>query len=168
MSTRCQVQVIEDCEGRKSKVTLYHHTDGNPEYIIPKIYEAYCYEGQDRYARDREDFDFIKSRAGKIASLLCWSDPGVFEPEDHHTLHGDTDYFYRLFCRNSSQDRKPSWEIEIFKRDWHDEFDENWSHDQILKYFNARTERILAGITIDDFTLIQKRQSIVDLVLISD
>ena len=165
MSTRCQVQVIEDCDGQDFKVSLYHHTDGYPEYIIPKIYEAYCYENFDRYGLNRDYWDFTKTRAGKVASLLCWSDPTVFEPEDHHMLHGDIDYYYRLFCLNSSQDKRPLWEVEIFKRVWLDDFDENWSQDQIIEYFNMRTKRILTGITIEDFSLIQKRRSIEDLVL---
>lgn len=160
MSTRCQVQVIEYDGNQNFKITLYHHTDGYPEYMIPKMFEAYSYRDQNRYSQDNEHWNFLRSRAGKIASLLCWSDPGVFEPEDHHTLHVDIDYFYRLYSRYLPRDKKALWEIEIFKRIWHDGFDENWSPDQMLKYLNTIIEHMQSGITIEDFSLIQKRQSI--------
>ena len=90
MSTRCQVQVIEENLHWNEKVTLYHHTDGYPEYIVPKIYEAYCYKDGSQYPHFNEE---RKGRAGKVASLLCWADPMVFEPEEGHELHGDIEYF---------------------------------------------------------------------------
>ena len=39
MSTRCQVKVGD---GEES-VTLYHHTDGYPEYMVPTIWKAFNY-----------------------------------------------------------------------------------------------------------------------------
>jgi hypothetical protein len=161
MSTRCQVQVIEiNGSQNSSKITLYHHTDGYPEYMIPKIFEAYCYEDS-----DHGNEGWIKGRAGKVAGLLCWADPGVFEPEDHHRLHSDIDYYYRLFCNYSNDIKNVIWEIEIYKRDWGvDELDINLPHDQLLDKLYKRTERLFSGIKNDDFKLIQERQSIVDLV----
>ena len=161
MSTRCQVQVIEiNGSQNSSKITLYHHTDGYPEYMIPKIFEAYCYEDNDHKNRE-----WIKGRAEKVASLLCWADPGVFEPEDHHTMRFDISYYYRLFCNYSDDDKHVIWEIEIYERDWGvDEFIKNLNRDQFLEYFKKIREHLLSGITINDFKLIQNRLSIVDLV----
>jgi hypothetical protein len=162
MSTRCQIQVFE-YDGRENPLnTLYHHLDGYPEYMIPKIFEAYSYGDQD--PKNYREYNFLKSRAGKIAGLLCWADPGCFEPEDRHNFHSDIDYYYRLYFREFPKDeQKPLWEIEIFKRTWND-FDHSWSIDQIKKYFNSRTEKMLTGLTIEDFSLIQKRVPIEELV----
>ena len=162
MSTKCQVQVFEYDDSENPLNTLYHHSDGYPEYIIPKIFEAYSYGDQD--PKDYGNYNFLKCGAGEIASLLCWTDPGCFEPEDHHNFHGDIDYYYRLYFRKFYTDeQKPLWEIEIFKGRW-DVFDYSWSFDQIKKYFNSRTERMLTGLTINDFSSIQERMPIEELV----
>lgn len=161
MSTKCQVQVFE-YDGSENPInTLYHHFDGYPAYMIPKIFEAYSYGDQD--PKNYKEYNFLKSRAGKIASLLCWADPGCFEPENQHVLYGDIHYYYRLYFRELPQNQKPIWEIEIFKRTW-DNFDHSWSIDQIKKYLNLRTEKMLTGLTIEDFSLIQKRVPIEELV----
>ena len=112
MSTRCQVKVIQEGMGNdwNEEITLYHHTDGYPENMIPVISKAFNFK--DKYAND-----WIKGRAGKVASLLCWADPGVFEPEKGHKLHLDIEYYYKLYCVNhkhGSAGDIPTWEIEIF------------------------------------------------------
>ena len=109
MSTRCQVQVNEryvdhhNKEQISSSVTLYHHTNGYPSYMIPKLKEAFKATGGDWKA----------GRAGKSASFMCFVDPGVFEPEEGHALHGDIEYYYRVFCHNGRGD-KAFWEVEIY------------------------------------------------------
>lgn len=106
MSTRCQVKVIG--EGiNPDELTLYHHTDGYPEYMIPLLTKAHGYEHPDGY-----DMSWTKERAGKVASLLCWADPAVFEPESSHELHGDIEFYYKLYCGKSEE-----WEIEILDPD---------------------------------------------------
>jgi hypothetical protein len=105
MSTRCQVQVIQEQSHWGEKVTLYHHSDGYPEYIIPKIYEAYMYEGASAWG---------KGRAGKVASFLCWSDPGAFEPEEGHQLHDDIEYYYQVYCNEKEFGANAQWEVEIY------------------------------------------------------
>jgi hypothetical protein len=107
MSTRCQVQVIQDGLEWEEKVTLYHHTDGYPENMIPLIHEAFTkasgWEG---------------GRAGKAASYLCAADPGTMEPEAGHELHGDIEYLYHVYCTNSkngSLAESARWEVEIYK-----------------------------------------------------
>lgn len=117
MSTRCQVQVVQEGCGWEEKVTLYHHTDGYPEYMIPIINKAYNYTEQYSWDNEPSFCGWQKGRAGKVASLLCWSDPMVFEPEEGHDLHGDIEYFYRLYCVNDkggSMATKARWEVEIF------------------------------------------------------
>ena len=112
MSTRCQVKVIQEGMGNdwKEEVTLYHHYDGYPENMIPVINKAFNF-------KDKYDNDWIKGRAGKVASLLCWADPGIFEPESGHELHPDIEYYYKLYCVNpkgGTVNDKPVWEVEIF------------------------------------------------------
>ena len=106
MSTRCQVKVIG--EGiYPDELTLYHHTDGYPEYMIPLLAKAYGYVDPSGY-----DNDWVKGRAGKVAGLLCWADPAVFEPESSHELHGDIEFYYKLFCGKSE-----GWEVEVLNPD---------------------------------------------------
>ena len=111
MSTRCQVKVIQEGLDWGESVTLYHHTDGYPEHMIPTINRAFNY--QSKYGND----EWKKGRAGKVASLLCWAEPGVFEPETSHELHPDIEYYYKLYCVSHKQGAvgdKPTWEVEIF------------------------------------------------------
>lgn len=106
MSTRCQVQVIEGPEAR-NKVTLYHHYDGYPSKMLPLIHKAYELSGGEWEA----------GRAGKMASFLCASDPGQFEPEAGHDLHSaDIAYFYTV---KPSTDEKhvgvnPKWIVTVY------------------------------------------------------
>ncbi len=103
MSTRCQVKV----QDARDAVTLYHHTDGYPEYMIPKMVEAWQFGESD--ASDR---DFKKGSAGRVASFLCAVDPGVFEPEEGHELHGDIEYYYVLHVTS----RGPlAWTVDIYQ-----------------------------------------------------
>lgn len=108
MSTRCQVRIRETglAWSGKEERTLYHHTDGYPEFILPLIEEAYQKYGQ----------DWRGGRAGKVASFLCAVDPGVFEPEEAHHLHGDIKYYYLLDVINEIKGciaEKPKWNITI-------------------------------------------------------
>ena len=109
MSTRCQVQVIQKGLGWDQKITLYHHTDGYPESIIPLIRFAF---------KEAKQHSWRAGRAGQVASYLCWSDPGVFEPEDSHELHMDIEYFYQLEVENKnggSIEETPNWKIKIYE-----------------------------------------------------
>ena len=98
MSTRCQVQVIESQEGEEYKITLYHHTNGEPSYMIPIIKKAYEMSGK----------QWESERAGKAASFLCAAEPGVFEPEEGHHLRYDIEYYYRIHLESI-------WQVEIFE-----------------------------------------------------
>jgi hypothetical protein len=116
MSTRCQVKVIQEGMDWQEEITLYHHCDGYPEHMIPTIAKAFNYKAPRFTKRDYDSWE--KGRAGKVASFLCWSDPGQFEPEVGHELHGDIEYYYKIYCvnhQNGSVADKPSWEIEIYK-----------------------------------------------------
>ncbi len=139
MSTRCQLQVIQQ-EPYITKVTLYHHHAGNPEYMIPSIYKAYTWVNESDI-----NGNWIKGRAGKVASLLCWADPGEFEPEEGHNLHGDIEFYYRLYCDYSYREKRAIWKIDIYYRqEWSDEIDHQ--------------------TTLADFKLIKSQQNIEDLV----
>lgn len=107
MSTRCQVQVVEIGMGWDERVTLYHHTDGYPTYMLPMISKA----------RNLAGNSWESGRAGKVASFLCAADPGVFEPEEGHQPHGDIEWFYRIVLENKtggSAAEKPRWFVEVY------------------------------------------------------
>jgi len=110
MSTRCQVKVVQEGLDWGQEITLYHHTNGYPENMIPTIARAFGYKGK------YEHEEWIKGRAGKVASLLCWANPGVFEPEDGHKLHFDIDYYYIVHCDNQGSIREmPIWIIDVYE-----------------------------------------------------
>jgi hypothetical protein len=126
VSTRCQVVVIQEGLGWKEKVTLYHHSDGYPENIVPLINKALQGHIKDKDARLAEwklsnhnegNPDWQMGRAGKVAGRLCWADADQFEPEDSHALHGDIEYYYKLYVVNGKNEGSfgadHTWELEI-------------------------------------------------------
>jgi hypothetical protein len=109
MSTRCQVQIIEKFQEKHNMITLYHHSDGYPEYMVPVIYKAYICEDHGKNE---------KTRAGKVARLLCYADPMGFVLEQGNDLRGDIEYLYQLYCHFDHAENREIWEIDIFKKDW--------------------------------------------------
>lgn len=102
MSTRCQVRVMNaDGKDTGEDVTLYHHTDGYPEYMLPKMAEAW-----EEFSTDER---WMLGRPGKVASFLCAVDPRAFEPEAGHELHGDIEYYYKLYAEEEG------WGVEVFE-----------------------------------------------------
>ncbi len=130
MSTRCQVKVIQIGLDWEEEVTLYHHSDGYPEWMVPVI--AAALKGHiERHDEETLKWSLTKDdlgkprwqagRAGKAASMLCWADPEQFEPEQGHKLHGDIEYYYKLYVVNKkggSVDDYPDWELEVFTVEW--------------------------------------------------
>lgn len=107
MSTRCNVHVIQEGVSWEEIVQLYHHCDGYPTNMLPLFVAAFEKSGKGWKA----------GRAGKAASYLCVADPGEFEPESHLGLHGDIEFFYKLFVSNSkngSMAEKPEWFVQVF------------------------------------------------------
>ncbi len=127
MSTRAQIQVVQEGLDWGGSVLLYHHCDGYPSNIIPLIKKAFAYKRKP-YCKDDKGITWERGRVGKVASLLCWADPVQFEPEEGHELHGDIEYYYRLYAVNSNGGcltELPTWEVEIFtshgmKKFWDD------------------------------------------------
>lgn len=110
MSTRCQLQVVQVGIEWDEKITLYHHYDGYPENIVKLVEDTYKIWGSSWKA----------GRAGKVASFLCWKDPGQFEPEEGHELHNDIEFYYRLRVvnlRGGSMNEKPNWELDVFSEE---------------------------------------------------
>lgn len=123
MSTRCQVRVKNE-EG--DKLTLYHHTDGYPSYMIPKIQEAWKKYGQ----------GWEGARVYKVASMLCAVDPAVFEPLSYHTLHADIEYFYEIDCTGESHTgTKPVWTITAYTADFAFDKDSKKTEEERLHKF---------------------------------
>jgi len=107
MSTRCQIQVVEDDD---LKITLYRHCDGYPSSIVPYIQDTFKEHGAHWEA----------GRAGKVASFLCEQNPGGTEPEEGHALHGDIEFYYRVHLNSPDGQHvssKPTWDLEIFDGD---------------------------------------------------
>jgi len=150
MSTRCQVQIIEKIQDTTNIITLYHHSDGYPENMIPIIYRAYIYKGSDKDE---------KSRAGKVARLLCCADPNGFELEQGNDLRGDIEYLYQLYCHYDLTEKRAIWEIDIFKRDW-----DLSSRDRVFQLIKNGDEEGLRNYFDDEnniiTTLIEQRQKI--------
>ena len=150
MSTRCQVQIIEKFRDSINVITLYHHSDGYPEYMVPVIYKAYNYEGS---------FKEEKAKAGIVASLLCWADPMGFELEQGNDLHGDIKYLYQLYCRFDHSENRAIWEIDIFMKDW-----DPSSRDRIFQLIKNGDEEGMGDYFNDEnnilTTLIEQRQKI--------
>lgn len=129
MSTRCQVRVIQEEQGWDASITLYHHSDGYPEHIIPDIVEAYAKFGEHRGA----------GRAGHVAAFLCAVDPTSFEPEEGHELHGDIEYYYTLWVGRGQ------WEVEI--RQPNNSFDES----SVMKNLKIVQKRTLLGLLAEKY-----------------
>ena len=108
MSTRCQVQIIEKSQETHNMITLYHHSDGYPEYMVPVIYKAYIYEDHDKDE---------KTRAEKVARLIFYADPMGFVLEKGNALRGDIEYLYQLYCHFDHAENREIWEIDILKKD---------------------------------------------------
>lgn len=105
MSTRCQVQVV-DQDGRK--LTLYHHCDGYPSNMLKLFAKAW----------EKCRGSYASARAGHIACYLCSVDPDGFEPEDSHDLHGDIRYYYRIRPvegRGPGSQPAKTWLVQTFR-----------------------------------------------------
>jgi len=120
MSTRCQVKVTQEGLGDwKDEITLYHHCDGYPTNMIPLFKEAWdiATKQNQRWSKDATGPGWEAGRAGKVASFLCAADPGQFEPEAGHALHGDIEWYYILSAVNEnsgSVSENPVWKINVY------------------------------------------------------
>ena len=127
MPTRAQIQIIQEGLSWNEKVTCYKHSDGYPEGVLPLIKEAFAKYGE----------GYEVGRAGKVASFLCAVAPGLIEPEEGHELHGDIEYYYRLYCINGPLAGNPRWEIEIFTTEHTDK--------TRLRKLSSRSENVLSS-----------------------
>lgn len=126
MSTRCQVLVIADGASpfvESETHCLYHHTDGYPSNIVPLLQQAaklalkssatVKYAGKDKKGYTVSALPWEAGRTGKVAGVICATDPLVFEPEANE-LHGDIAYLYKLFVVGPSHSgAKVRWDLEI-------------------------------------------------------
>ena len=121
MSTRSQVKVIDDePEGNFSEnVTLYHHHDGYPGHMVPLIHKAWKF-GTKVHDKRYPNLELGKiNRAGHVAAYLCYVHPLEFEPESGHELHGDIEWYYKVYVSNKTKSisiRKAGvgeWMVEI-------------------------------------------------------
>ena len=130
MSTRCQTRVIsrqkEDNGQFSEDITLYHHYDGMPERMVPLFWQAYQFgvtpavpdwKKNDPNAIPVDHFQYQAFRAGYAASYLCHIDPRGFQPENSHELHGDIEWYYKIYVsgKNIKGQEYKQWELEIYK-----------------------------------------------------
>lgn len=102
MSTRCQVKVVSKDFEKGTAITLYHHCDGYPSNMVPLIASAY-----------RPDWQH--GRVGKVAAFLCAADPGGFEPEEGHDLHGDIEWYYIIQISSKGHiEDIPTWNLVVY------------------------------------------------------
>jgi len=133
MSTRCQTKVrATGLPFEQDEITLYHHTDGYPTYMLPLFAKAY-----ELGAAPRNGYSdaWRLGRSGKAASFLCAADPGVFEPEANPQLHGDIEYLYVLTAQNKnggSMAEHPIWKLAIYVPG------ETWDWDKQMTVANMR------------------------------
>ena len=130
MSTRCQTKVIE---GQKESInmhnediTLYHHSNGCPKWMVPLFCRAYRYgitpfvpdwNKDNPKAEPTDAYKWQTFRAGYAASMLCHIDPRGFQPEKSHQLHVDIAWYYKLYIsgKKVKGQKQSQWEIEIYK-----------------------------------------------------
>lgn len=109
MSTRCQVLVTQEgIPGWPDQVMLYHHCDGYPSNIVMLLQKAWS----------KVPKGWESGRTGKVAGMVCASDPGQFEPESGVELHGDIEWLYRLVTVNrerGSAREEAWWRLEVYR-----------------------------------------------------
>ncbi|PIN75345.1 hypothetical protein COV18_04110 [Candidatus Woesearchaeota archaeon CG10_big_fil_rev_8_21_14_0_10_37_12] len=118
MGTRMQVKISQegltcsDGEGNRfhllDEVMLYNHDHGAPEEALAKLAEAFYLSGG----------NYKAGRSGKVASFLCATDPGGFEPMSDMGLNPDLNFVYNLFLVNvngGSMDDRPRWDVEVYR-----------------------------------------------------
>lgn len=108
MSTRCNVHVIQEGCGWDEIVQLYHHCDGYPTHMLPLFAKAFEKFGQ----------DWRGGRTGHVAAFMCAIDPTGFEPESGLDLHGDIEFFYKIYTVNTQHGtmaKRPIWEVETLR-----------------------------------------------------
>lgn len=130
MSTRCQTKVIEgqkeSTEQCNEDITLYHHCDGYPTWMVPLFYKAYQFgitpfvpewEKDNPKAVPTDVCQWQAFRGGYAASMLCHIDPRGFQPENSHELHGDIEWYYKLYVggKTVKGQEQMQWELEIYK-----------------------------------------------------
>lgn len=121
MSTRCQVRVSSGVKGNEEAVTLYHHHDGYPTYMLKMMAKAYknartLLENKGKEYQTKADY-WELGRGGKMASFLCKEDPSEFEPESGHQLHGDIEWYYTIKPSDNdySMAANPKWNVTVYK-----------------------------------------------------
>ena len=130
MSTRCQVRILagnkEDNGQFSEDVTLYHHFDGVSECMVPLFWQAYQFgitpfipdwRKDEPNAEPTDAYQWQTFRGGYAASYLCHIDPRGFWPESGFELHGDIEWYYKLYVAGKKvkgQDQM-QWALEIYK-----------------------------------------------------
>jgi hypothetical protein len=124
MSTRCQV-VIQGEGYDTESLTMYHHCDGYPSYMIPLLQKAakillkesgtVKYNSVDSPAYDITSMPWEAGRVSKVASCLCAADPLGFEPEKTNDLHSDIEYLYELIVSGEGHCvARVQWSVTVF------------------------------------------------------
>lgn len=105
MSTRCQVFIIEKLKGKEERIgTLYHHFDGYPENIIPKLNAAI-----NKWQKNAV-MGYIHGNT--LINYITAEDPSGYEIEPIDTkIHGDLSYLYEVRIRYKGNSRE--WKAQV-------------------------------------------------------
>lgn len=82
MSTRCQVQIINDAG--EPQQSLYRHCDGYPSNMVPLLQIAAARASESGTGNYNAKHEVIAT------------DPQGFEDLAYHELHGDLEYLYHI------------------------------------------------------------------------
>ena len=109
MSTRCTVEVVRSGMVSESRISLYHHNDGDLDYMVP------CMAYAERMAQQHTGIMYPALGVGEVAAFLCASDLS-FQPEAcPASMHGDRDYAYIIHLDRGGNLNYP-WEVTVLKR----------------------------------------------------
>ena len=113
MTTRCQIQIVTNT----ATMTLYRHSNGWPEAILPIIRNAYHLNVKSliKEKGDKEKYGtayLVSTFLNEGASL---NEMEAFEMLTNNFLIANIDFIYRLkILTDKSKINPPKWKLEVF------------------------------------------------------
>lgn len=115
MSTRAFVTIEGNGSGMHESVTLYRHSDGYPDEVIPTIQRAYdLVHAAPRWAiTEKVNYSdcWKGNRAGYVAGFLCAAEYGAYQPRSGHERSGDEEWDYLVTLESCNR-----WKVRVSKR----------------------------------------------------
>ncbi len=108
----CEIQIIEEGLLQGDSLSLYLQSDAEPENILADVQKAF------NMAPSETGLAYRRGRAGLVASYLCATKPGEYQPSNGMNLCFDLTFLYKLYLVNTahgSMAENPTWEVEILE-----------------------------------------------------